>query len=62
MKYEAVIGLEVHVQLKTASKIFSASSAEFGGAANTKVDPVVIGMRGVLPGMNKKVGEYAIQM
>lgn len=62
MKYEAVIGLEVHVQLQTASKIFSPSSAEFGGAANTKVDPVVIGMPGVLPVLNKKVVAYAIKM
>ncbi|MCA9730708.1 Asp-tRNA(Asn)/Glu-tRNA(Gln) amidotransferase subunit GatB [candidate division KSB1 bacterium] len=62
MKYEAVIGLEVHVQLQTQSKIFSPSSAEFGGDANTKVDPVVIGMPGVLPVLNKKVVEYAIKM
>ncbi|KAA3616473.1 MAG: Asp-tRNA(Asn)/Glu-tRNA(Gln) amidotransferase subunit GatB [Calditrichaeota bacterium] len=62
MKYEAVIGLEVHVQLKTQSKIFSASSAEFGGDANSKVDPVVIGMPGVLPVLNKKVVEYAVKM
>ncbi len=62
MQYEAVIGLEVHAQLLTESKIFSASSAEFGGEPNSKTDPVVLGMPGVLPVLNQRVVEFAIKM
>nr|WP_277995542.1 Asp-tRNA(Asn)/Glu-tRNA(Gln) amidotransferase subunit GatB [Desulfitibacter alkalitolerans] len=58
--YEAVIGLEVHVELKTKSKIFCGCSTEFGAKANTQVCPVCLGMPGVLPVLNKKVVEYAI--
>lgn len=53
MEYEAVIGLEVHVQIKTESKIFSKSRAGFGYEPNTLVDPVVMGLPGSLPVMNK---------
>jgi len=53
-KYEAVIGLEVHVQLKTATKIFSPSSHEFGNEANTQTDPVVLGLPGALPVLNRE--------
>ena len=61
-KYEAVIGLEVHVQLQTDSKIFSPSSVRFGAEPNTLVDPICLGMPGVLPVLNKKVVEYAVRM
>ena len=53
-KYEPVIGLEVHVQLKTKTKIFSSSSHEFGNAANTQTDPVVLGLPGALPVLNRE--------
>lgn len=62
MNYEAVIGLEVHAQLLTESKIFSASSAAFGGEPNTQTDPVVLGLPGALPVLNKKAVEFAIKM
>ncbi|NPV72627.1 MAG: Asp-tRNA(Asn)/Glu-tRNA(Gln) amidotransferase subunit GatB [Pelotomaculum sp.] len=60
-QYEAVIGLEVHVELKTRSKIFCDSTTEFGGDPNTHVCPVCLGLPGVLPVVNKKVVEYAIR-
>lgn len=53
MEYEAVIGLEVHVQIKSESKIFSGSRSGFGYEPNTLVDPVVLGLPGSLPVMNK---------
>jgi aspartyl-tRNA(Asn)/glutamyl-tRNA(Gln) amidotransferase subunit B len=62
MQYEVVIGLEVHAQLLTKSKIFSPSSAEFGGEPNSQTDPVVLGMPGVLPVLNKRAVEFAIKM
>ncbi|BAI81385.1 aspartyl-tRNA(Asn)/glutamyl-tRNA (Gln) amidotransferase subunit B [Deferribacter desulfuricans SSM1] len=61
MKYEAVIGLEVHVQLSTKSKIFCSCSTEFGADPNTHVCPVCLGMPGVLPVLNKQVVEYTIK-
>ncbi|MCL6449526.1 MAG: Asp-tRNA(Asn)/Glu-tRNA(Gln) amidotransferase subunit GatB [Armatimonadetes bacterium] len=61
MDYEAVIGLEVHVELKTKTKIFCPSTTEFGGAPNTHTCPVCLGLPGVLPVLNKKVLEYAIR-
>lgn len=60
-KYETVIGLEVHVELKTKSKIFCGCTTEFGGDCNTHVCPVCTGMPGALPVMNKQVVEYAIR-
>ena len=48
-KYEVVIGLEVHAQLKTKSKIFAPDSTEFGNEQNTQISPITLGMRGVLP-------------
>ena len=60
-KYEPVIGLEVHVQLKTNTKIFSASSHEFGNAPNTQTDPVVLGLPGALPVLNRKAVALAVR-
>jgi len=62
MEYEPVIGLEVHAQLLTKSKIFCGCSAEFGAAPNSHTCPVCLGMPGVLPVLNKKVVEYAMKM
>jgi aspartyl-tRNA(Asn)/glutamyl-tRNA(Gln) amidotransferase subunit B len=61
-KYELVVGLEVHVQLSTSSKIFSSDSAGFGGGPNEHISPVSLGLPGTLPKLNKKVVEYAIKM
>jgi len=58
--YETIIGLEVHVELATKSKIFCACSTEFGGEPNTHVCPVCAGMPGTLPVLNKSVVEFAI--
>jgi aspartyl-tRNA(Asn)/glutamyl-tRNA(Gln) amidotransferase subunit B len=60
-EYEAVIGLETHCQLKTATKIFCNCSTEFGAEPNHQVCPVCVGMPGVLPVLNQKVLEYAIK-
>lgn len=60
-EYEAVIGLETHCQLSTKTKIFSSSSTEFGGVPNTNIDPICMGMPGVLPVLNEKVLEYAVK-
>ncbi len=62
MEFEPVIGLEVHSQLKTHTKIFCACSTEFGADPNTHVCPVCLGMPGVLPVLNKTVVEYAMRM
>ena len=62
MNYEAVIGLEVHAQLLTKTKIFCSCSAEFGAPPNTHTCPVCLGMPGVLPVLNRKVAEYSIRM
>ena len=61
MKYETVIGLEVHAQLKTETKIFCSCSTEFGRPANENTCPICLGMPGVLPVLNKKAVEYAMQ-
>ena len=58
--YETVIGLEVHVELATKTKIFCGCSTKFGGAPNTHCCPVCTGMPGTLPVLNKKVVEYAM--
>jgi aspartyl-tRNA(Asn)/glutamyl-tRNA(Gln) amidotransferase subunit B len=61
-QYEAVIGLEVHAQLKTKSKLFCSCSTRFGNEPNENVCPVCSGMPGVLPVMNEKVLEYAAKL
>ncbi|MCG2814169.1 MAG: Asp-tRNA(Asn)/Glu-tRNA(Gln) amidotransferase subunit GatB, partial [Thermodesulfovibrionales bacterium] len=61
MRYEAVIGLEVHAQMLTDSKIFCGCSTRFGSEPNTQTCPVCIGMPGVLPVLNKKALEFAIK-
>ncbi len=61
MEFEPVIGLEVHAQLKTKSKIFSPESTEFGGSPNSHVSPICLGLPGVLPVLNKEVLEYAFK-
>jgi len=59
--YEMVIGLEVHCELSTKTKIFCSCSTEFGGAPNTHCCPVCMGMPGALPVLNEKVVEYAVK-
>ncbi len=59
-QYETVIGLEVHVELATKTKIFCGCSTQFGGAPNTHTCPVCTGMPGSLPVLNKQVVEYAL--
>lgn len=61
-KYEAVIGLEVHAQLLTDTKIFCGCSTKFGNEANSNVCPVCLGHPGVLPVLNRKVVEYSMLM
>ncbi|QSX08063.1 Asp-tRNA(Asn)/Glu-tRNA(Gln) amidotransferase subunit GatB [Alkalibacter rhizosphaerae] len=61
MEYEIVIGLEIHSELDTKSKIFCGCSTAFGGEENTQTCPVCLGLPGVLPVMNKKVVEYAVK-
>ena len=61
MEFGTVIGLEVHTELKTASKIFCGCTTEFGGDQNTHVCPVCLGLPGVLPVLNEKVLEFAIR-
>ena len=61
MEFEPVIGLEVHAQLKTKSKIFSPESTKFGGSPNSHVSPICLGLPGVLPVLNKQVLEYAFK-
>ncbi len=62
MQFEPVIGMEVHAQLKTATKIFCGCSTEFGAPPNTHTCPVCLCMPGVLPVLNKKVVEYTLRM
>ena len=60
--HKVLIGMEIHVQLATASKMFTGARNGFGGEPNTQVDPVVLGLPGVLPVINKKAVEYAIKV
>ncbi|MFI5294481.1 MAG: Asp-tRNA(Asn)/Glu-tRNA(Gln) amidotransferase subunit GatB [Thermodesulfovibrionales bacterium] len=61
MKYEAVIGLEVHAQMLTETKVFCGCSTKFGSGPNTQTCEICIGMPGVLPVLNKKALEFAIR-
>lgn len=61
MEFEAVIGLEVHAQLKTQTKIFCGCSTRFGASPNTHTCPVCLGMPGVLPVLNRRVVEFTIK-
>jgi len=60
LQYKVIVGLEIHVQLCTRSKMFCGCAVEFGGRANSRVCPVCLGMPGVLPVMNKQAFEYAV--
>src|SRR6185503_10649375 len=60
--YEVVVGLEVHAQLLTNSKLFCGDSAAFGGAPNTHISPITLAHPGTLPKMNKKAIEFAIKL
>ena len=60
--YETVIGLEVHAQLLTASKLFSGDSAGFGSEPNTHISPITLGHPGTLPLLNRKAVEFAVKM
>ncbi|MDQ5984764.1 MAG: Aspartyl/glutamyl-tRNA(Asn/Gln) amidotransferase subunit B [Syntrophus sp. SKADARSKE-3] len=62
MEFEPVIGLEIHAQLLTDTKIFCSCSTKFGASPNSHTCPVCLGMPGVLPVLNKKVVEFAIKM
>lgn len=61
MNYQTIIGLEVHAELSTATKIYCGCTTEFGGEPNTHCCPVCLGLPGSLPKVNKKVVEYAIK-
>lgn len=61
MEYESVIGLEIHSELSTKTKIFCGCTTEFGGDVNTHCCPICTGMPGTLPILNKKVVEYAVK-
>src|SRR5271167_4724074 len=61
MDYEIIIGLEIHVQLQTESKMFSWSGTDFGLPPNTQTDPVSLGLPGTLPVMNRKAFELALK-
>src|SRR5688500_9182004 len=61
MRYEPVIGLEIHAQLRTRTKIFCGCSTAFGAAPNTQVCPVCLGLPGALPVLNRQAVDYAIK-
>jgi aspartyl-tRNA(Asn)/glutamyl-tRNA(Gln) amidotransferase subunit B len=61
-QYEAVIGLEIHAQLATATKLFCGDATQFGAAPNTQISPITLGHPGTLPKTNSKAVEYAVKM
>ena len=61
LSFKVLVGLEIHVQLDTSSKMFSSAANGFGGEPNTQVDEVVLGLPGTLPVINKKAVEYSIK-
>ena len=61
MEYEVIIGIEVHAELSTKTKIYCGCSTEFGGDPNTHCCPVCTGMPGALPVLHEKVVEYAVR-
>src|SRR5512136_1382413 len=61
MQYEAVIGLEVHAQMLTETKVFCGCSTAFGSEPNTQTCPVCIGMPGVLPVLNRRALEFTVR-
>ncbi|MHC4570782.1 MAG: hypothetical protein ACYS0C_01720 [Planctomycetota bacterium] len=60
LQYKVIVGLEIHVQLCTKTKMFCGCELSFGEEANSRVCPVCLGMPGVLPVMNKQAFEYAV--
>src|SRR5688572_33055667 len=60
--YKVLVGMEIHVQLATRSKMFTGAANGFGGEPNSQVDPVVLGLPGTLPVMNKKAVEHSIKV
>nr|HML49525.1 Asp-tRNA(Asn)/Glu-tRNA(Gln) amidotransferase GatCAB subunit B [Clostridia bacterium] len=58
--YETIVGLEIHVELATASKAFCPCTTRFGGAPNTHVCPVCMGLPGALPVLNRQMVEFAV--
>ncbi|MHC4648370.1 MAG: Asp-tRNA(Asn)/Glu-tRNA(Gln) amidotransferase subunit GatB [Planctomycetota bacterium] len=62
LQYKVVVGLEIHVQLCTRTKMFCGCAVEFGAAPNSRVCPVCLGMPGVLPVMNRQAVEYAVMV
>ena len=60
LQYKVIVGLEIHVQLCTSSKMFCSCAVQFGQVPNSRVCPVCLGMPGVLPVMNKQAVEYAV--
>ena len=61
-KYKAVIGLEIHAQLSTKSKAYTADSTEFGATPNTNISPIALGHPGTLPRLNESNIEYAVKV
>ena len=60
--YKILVGMEIHIQLATKSKMFTGAANGFGGEPNSQVDPVILGLPGTLPVMNKKAVEYSIKV
>ena len=60
--HKILVGLEIHVQLATKSKMFTGAANGFGGEPNSQVDPVILGLPGVLPVMNRKAVEFSVKV